>query len=102
MPPDTDSPTATSLKSVSQPADLTVSVAVLYERLGHVMTRLDDLSKKLDRQDTARTAAMGELERRVAEVEATLLKARWFMGGIAAAGGAFGGGIASLIAQAIA
>lgn len=101
MTPDADARPSSSLKSVSQPADLNVSVAILYERLGHVMTRLDDLSVKLDRQETARGAAMGELERRVAEVESTLLRARWFMAGIAAAGGALGGGMASLVAQAL-
>lgn len=86
---------------MSQPTDVNVSIAVLYERLGHVMTRIDDLGKKLDRQEIARAESLREIDVRVAEIERGMLRARWFLAGIAAAGGAVGGSVAGLFARAL-
>lgn len=78
-----------------------VAVAVLYERLGHVITRLDGIEAKLDAQDKKRTAALDELETRVEQIERQTSNVRWFLAGIAASGGALGGGVAAMIAQAL-
>lgn len=77
-----------------------VAIAVLYERLGHIAERLDRMDKKLDAQNAARAETLDDLERRVQHVERTIDRTRWFMAGIAAGGGALGGGIAALIAKA--
>lgn len=81
--------------------DQSVAIAVLYERLGHVIDKVDALSQKLDAQDTKRTAALDELEERVERIERQVSGARWFLAGVAAAGGAVGGSIAAGIAKMI-
>lgn len=82
-------------------ASTDVAVAVLYERLGHVITRLDGIEAKLDAQDKKRTAALDELETRVEKIEKQTSNVRWFLAGIAASGGALGGGVAAMVAQAL-
>jgi hypothetical protein len=79
--------------------DLRVSVAVLYERLGHVIARLDDMNGKLDRKFSHAEAQTAELERRVEKIEKQVERARGFMIGAACAGGFAGGGAAALIGQ---
>lgn len=81
--------------------DQSVAIAVLYERLGHVIDKVDALSVKLDAQDSKRTAALDELEMRVERIERQVSGARWFLAGVAAAGGAVGGSIAAGIAKMI-
>ncbi len=83
------------------PQDPAVAVAVLYERMGHVIEKMDALSRKLDAQDKRRTAALDELEERVERIEAQVSGVRWFLAGIAAAGGALGGSVAAGVARMI-
>lgn len=86
----------------AEPAnDATVAIAVLYERLGHVIDKVDALSVKLDAQDEKRTQALQELEDRVEHIEKQVNGVRWFLAGIAAAGGAVGGSIAAGIAKMV-
>lgn len=92
MPPVTLAPVPTSPD---------VAIAVLFERLGHVITGVEALSKKLDEQDEKRTAALDELERRVEKIEKQTANARWFLAGVAASGGALGGGVAAMMARAL-
>jgi len=47
------------------PTSPEVAVAVLFERLGHVIAAVEALDRKLDAQDRKRTAALDELEMRV-------------------------------------
>lgn len=78
-----------------------VAIAVLFERIGHVITRLDGIEAKLDAQDKKRTAALDELEARVEQIEKQTSNVKWFLAGIAASGGALGGGVAAMVAQAL-
>jgi len=87
--------------AVTIPQDPAVAVAVLYERIGHVLEKVDALSQKLDAQDKRRTAALDELEERVERIEAQVSGVRWFLAGIAAAGGALGGSVAAGVARMI-
>ena len=89
----------TSVPSVPQSPE--VAVAVLYERLGYVVERLERLSAKIDEHNVARTEVLNDLERRVQHVEKAIDRTRWFVAGVAAGGGALGGGIAAFIAQAL-
>lgn len=85
----------------SVPTQPEVAVAVLFERLGHVIERIDQLDKKLDAQNAARAEVLDDLERRVQHVERSVDRARWFLAGIAAGGGALGGSIAAIVARAL-
>jgi hypothetical protein len=78
-----------------------VAIAVLFERLGHVIAGVEALSQKLDAQDRKRTAALDELESRVEKIEKQTANARWFLAGVAASGGALGGGVAAMMARAL-
>ncbi|MFN9114007.1 MAG: hypothetical protein ACK5XN_28410, partial [Bacteroidota bacterium] len=84
--------------STALPADIhqnpQIAVAILFERLGHVIEKVDQLSAKLDQQDTKRTLALTELETRVEHIEKQVSSVRWFLAGIACAGGAVGGSFA--------
>jgi len=82
-------------------AEPQIAIAVLFERLGHVMEKVDNLSAKLDAQDKKRTQALEELERRVEAIESSMTGAKWFLAGVACAGGAVGGGIAAGLARVI-
>ncbi len=79
--------------------DPAIAVAVLFERLDNVIAKLDDLSMKLDRHNTHRDQQMEELDKRVQDVEQSIDRARWFLFGVAAAGGAVGGSIASFLTK---
>ena len=79
--------------------DPSIAIAVLFERMGHVIEKVDALSAKLDAQDEKRTKALSELEDRVEHIEKQVSNVRWFLAGIAAAGGAVGGSIAAGIAK---
>jgi hypothetical protein len=81
------------------PTSPEVAVAVLFERLGHVIAAVEALDRKLDAQDRKRTAALDELEARVEKIEKQTSNVKWFLGGIAASGGALGGGVAAMVAN---
>lgn len=81
--------------------DLRVAVAVLYERLGNVISKLDDMNSKLDRRFSHAEAQTAELEKRVEAVEAQVMRARAFVFGLAAGGGALGGLIANALGRAL-
>ena len=83
------------------PSTPEVAIAVLVERLGHVISRLDGIEAKLDAQDKRRTAALDELESRVEKIEKQTSNVKWFLAGIAASGGALGGGVAAMVAKAL-
>jgi molybdopterin-biosynthesis enzyme MoeA-like protein len=91
----------TNIGVVSTPDDNTVAVAVLYERLGHVIARLDEMNDKLDRRFSTAEAQTAELERRVEKIENDLNRARGFLFGLAAAGGFVGGGVATAMAKVL-
>lgn len=82
------------------PNDPTVAVAVLYERLGHVMEKVDALSAKIDKQSAHRDSVMEDMDDRITKIEQQMLKARGFVFGLAAAGGALGGGLAAAFTKA--
>lgn len=79
--------------------DPQVAVAVLFERLGHVIEKVDALSVKLDEQDRKRNLALKELETRVEEIENQFSSVKWFLAGVACAGGAVGGSLAAGLAK---
>ena len=85
--------------SAGLPSDPQIAVAILFERLGHVIEKVDALSAKLDAQDTKRTAALQELEERVEHIERRMTSVGWFLAGIACAGGAVGGSAAAMVAK---
>lgn len=93
--------TAASIGDVPPPEDPKVAVAVLYERLGHVIARLDDMNAKLDRRFSHAEAQTAELEKRVEAIEGQVNKARGFVFGLAAAGGTLGGMIANALGKAL-
>jgi hypothetical protein len=72
---------------------------VLFERMGHVIARLDDMNGKLDRKFSHAEQQTAELERRVEKIEKQVERARGFMIGAACAGGFVGGGAAAAIGQ---
>ena len=80
-------------------SDPQIAVAILFERLGHVIEKVDALSAKLDAQDTKRTEALAELEGRVENIEKRMTSVGWFLAGIACAGGAVGGSAAAMVAK---
>lgn len=81
--------------------DPIIAVAILFERLDHVIAKIDDLSMKLDRHNVHRDQQFAELDRRVEDVERSIDRARWFLFGIAAAGGALGGSLASFLTKGL-
>ena len=83
------------------PHDPTVAVAVLYERLGHVIEKVDALTNKLDKQSAHRDFMMTEMENRIEQIEQQVNRAKWFLAGVAAGGGLLGGTVAGMIAQAL-
>lgn len=85
--------------TAQMPAEPQVAVAILFERLGHVMEKVDSLTAKLDAQDVKRTKALAELEERVETIERQVSGVRWFLAGIACAGGAVGGSAAGMVAR---
>lgn len=85
--------------TVPQPMSPEAAIAVLFERLGHVIVVVEGLSAKLDAQDIKRTAALDELETRVERIEKQVNGVRWFLAGIAAAGGTIGGTVAAGIVR---
>ena len=83
----------------SPPSDPTVAIAVLYERIGHVIEKVDALSAKIDAQSAHRDLMIQDLEERVQIIERQITGARGFLAGIAALGGLLGGGVAAGLAQ---
>lgn len=86
---------------MSVPHDPNVAVAVLYERLGHVIEKVDALSAKIDRQSAHRDHIMTELEVRIEQIEMRVNRTAWFLAGVAAGGGLLGGTVAGLLAKAV-
>jgi len=82
--------------SPKAPEDIAVAIAILFERMDTVLSQLKSLESKLDAQSAHRDLTMTRLEFRVQELETSLLKARWFLVGVAGGGGMLGGGMASL------
>lgn len=83
------------------PENPEVAIAVLYERMGHVIARLDEMNAKLDRRFAHAEAQTAELEKRVEKIEQDLTRARGFLFGLAAAGGFVGGGVATGLARVL-
>jgi len=81
------------------PTDPQIAVAILFERIGHVIEKVDALSAKLDAQDMKRTQALSELESRVEHIERRMTSVGWFLAGIACAGGAVGGSAAAMVTK---
>lgn len=86
---------------MSVPHDPTVAVAVLYERLGHVIEKVDALSAKIDRHSAHRDNIMEEMESRIEKIEEQVNRTKWFLAGVAAGGGLLGGSLAGVIAKAL-
>lgn len=84
---------------MSVPHDPTVAVAVLYERLGHVIEKVDALSGKIDRNSVHRDHMMLEVEDRIEKIEEQVNKTKWFLAGVAAGGGLLGGSVAGMVAK---
>lgn len=84
---------------MSVPNDPAIAVHVLYERLGHVIEKVDALSVKIDRQSAHRDHVMIEVESRIEAIEQQVNRARWFLAGVAAGGGLLGGSVAGMIAK---
>lgn len=83
------------------PENPEVAIAILFERLGHVISRLDDMNAKLDRKFLHAEQQTAELEKRVEKIEQDLTRARGFLFGLAAAGGAVGGSVATALAKVL-
>jgi hypothetical protein len=83
------------------PTDPTVAIAVLYERIGHVIEKVDALGAKIDAQSAHRDQMLADLEERVETIERQITGVRGFLTGIAALAGLLGGGVAAGIAQMI-
>lgn len=87
------------MKVATPPTDPTVAIAVLYERIGHVIEKVDALSAKIDAQSAHRDQMLTDLEERVETIEKQMTGARGFLAGVAALGGVLGGGVAAGLAQ---
>lgn len=79
--------------------DPAIAIAVLYERLGHVIEKVDALSGKIDLQSAHRDHILSDMESRVEKIEDQVNRARWFLAGVAAGGGLLGGTVAGMIAK---
>lgn len=86
---------------MSSPTDPAVAIAILFERLGHVIEKVDALTAKIDQLETKRATSMLELEERVEHIETQMTGIKWFLAGVAAAGGAVGGSVAAGLARMI-
>lgn len=85
--------------AMSTTSDPAVAIAILFERLGHVIEKVDALTAKIDQQEMKRTAAMQELEDRVEHIESQMNGIKWFLMGVAVAGGAVGGSVVAGLAR---
>ena len=92
----TDERTTTVTSPSPDPA---IAIAVLYERMGHVIEKVDALAAKIDAQSAHRDKMIHELEDRVETIEKQITGARAFLAGVAALGGILGGGVAAGVAQ---
>jgi len=79
------------------PPTTEAAIAVLFERLDHAIRAIENLSEKMDSHNEARKQVLNELEDRVAHIESTVDRARWFVMGIAIGGGLLGGGTAGFV-----
>jgi hypothetical protein len=87
------------MKVASPPSDPTVAIAVLYERMGHVIEKVDALTAKIDAQSLHRDQMIQDLEDRVEVIEKQITGARGFLAGLAVLGGLLGGGVAAGLGQ---
>jgi ABC-type transporter Mla subunit MlaD len=85
------------MTSVTNVMSTEAQIAVLYERMEHVIRGLNDLSDKMDAHNEARKQVLHDLEERVEHIETTMDKARWFTIGLAIGGGLLGGGTAGFV-----
>ena len=92
---------SSKLIAMTVPRDPAIDIAVLYERVEHIIRQIDQLSRAVEQNNKHRDAQLVEIEERVEHVERTIDRARWFLFGLAAAGGAIGGTVASVISQAL-
>jgi len=76
-----------------------VAIAVLYERMGHVIEKVDALSAKIDAQSAHRDLMIQDLEERVDLMERQIAGARGFLAGISTLAGVLGGGVAALLSH---
>ena len=72
-------------------------IAVLYERMEHIIRAVENLSDKMDAHNEARKQVLAELEDRVEKIESIVDRARWFTVGLAIGGGLLGGGTAGFV-----
>jgi pantothenate kinase len=79
------------------PHSTEAAIAVLFERLDHVIKAVEALSEKMDAHNDARKEVLRDLEERVAHIETSMNKARAFMIGLALGVGALGGGTAGFV-----
>jgi hypothetical protein len=86
-------------KVASPPTDPTVAIAVLYERIGHVIEKVDALAAKIDAQSAHRDLVLQDLEERVEVIEKQISGARGFLTGLAVLGGLLGGSVAAGLGQ---
>lgn len=78
-----------------------VAVAVLFERLGHIIEKVDKLSAKIDQNEERRSDHLKDLEQRIHNIETQVSGVRYFLAGVAVVGGAVGGSIAAGVAKAL-
>jgi len=79
------------------PPTTEAAIAVLFERLDHVIKAVEALSEKMDAHNEARKEVLKDLEERVEHIESTMDRARWFVIGLAIGGGLLGGGSAGFV-----
>lgn len=81
------------------PNDNTVDIAVLYERLGFLMKKVDDGFEDLRVRENERIEFAQALDQRIASVETQINSARWFAIGLAAGGGVLGGSVVAVVSK---
>jgi hypothetical protein len=81
------------------PLDPQIGVAVLKERLDHVIAALEAMDRKIDALTKQQDRELSDLDKRVRHLEDRINGARWFLFGVAAGGGALGGGVAAMVAN---
>ena len=79
------------------PMSTEAQIAVLFERMEHIIRAVDALGEKMDAHNDARKKVLAELEDRVEKIESTIDKARYFTVGLAIGGGLLGGGTAGFV-----
>lgn len=81
------------------PNDNTVDIAVLYERMSHIVSKLDEVITSIDTNNVKQVRSSLDLEARLAHLEKQFGALRWFLTGIAAGSGVLGGVVASAVVR---